>query len=355
MFRRITLFLLELGLFLAAYGQESQKFNRWSEEKANAWYAQQGWLVGCNYIPSTAINQLEMWQAETFDSQTIDRGLSWAEDLGFNTARVYLHHLAWQIDPQGFKARMNKYLNIANKHGIKTLFVFFDDCWSPEYHAGKQPEPKTGIHNSGWVRDPGNRLFKHPKLMDTLKVYVTDILKTFGNDKRILAWDLYNEPGNSGLGDKSMPLLKNVFIWAREVNPSQPVTSGVWNPSLKQYNRFQLSHSDIITYHNYENEKKHKAAIDTLKKYHRPMICTEYMARPRNSRFQNILPLLKENNIGAINWGFVAGKTNTIYAWDKPMPDGSEPKIWFHDILRKDGSPYNPAEIELIKSLTGKK
>lgn len=296
-----------------------------------------------------------MWQAETFDPQTTDRELGWAEGLGFNVTRVYLHHLAWKIDPQGFKARMNKYLSIANKHGIKTLFVFFDDCWKPEYHAGKQPEPKTGIHNSGWVRDPGNRLFEHPNLMDTLKVYVTDILKTFGTDKRILTWDLYNEPGNSGLGDKSMPLLKNVFIWAREVNPSQPITCGVWNADLKKYNRFQLAHSDIITYHNYSDEKNQKAAIDTLKKYNRPIICTEYLARLRKSRFQNILSLLKREHVGAINWGLVAGKTNTIYAWNTPIPDGSEPKVWFSDILRKDGTPYDPAEIELIKSLTGKK
>ena len=82
------------------------------------------------------------------------------------------------------------------------------------------------------------------------------------------------------------------------------------------------------------------------------MICTEYMARTRNSKFQNIMPLLKENNIGAINWGFVAGKTNTIYAWDTPMPDGSEPEVWFHDILRKDGSAFDDAEVALIKSFT---
>ena len=350
-----TIFVLIITLILLSCNQNSIQGERWSVDKAKKWQAQHGWLVGSNFIPSTAINQLEMWQADTFDPVTIDRELGWAEDLGFNCMRVYLHHLAWQTDQPGFKNRMEEYLTIANKHGIGTIFVFFDDCWNPTYKAGKQPAPKPGIHNSGWVRDPGDLIFSKRDLMDTLEMYIKDILSTFAKDKRVAAWDLYNEPGNSGLKDKSMPLLRNVFTWAREVNPSQPVTSGVWNPELTNYNQFQLMHSDIITYHNYSDEKDHKAAIDTLKKYNRPMICTEYMARTRNSKFENILPLLKKNNIGAINWGFVAGKTNTIYAWDTPMPDGSEPKVWFHDILRKDGTPFDEAEIVLIKSLTGKK
>ncbi|MCX7985886.1 MAG: cellulase family glycosylhydrolase [Bacteroidales bacterium] len=325
---------------------------RWSEDRANLWYQQQGWRVGCNFIPSTAINQLEMWQAETFDTSTIDRELGYAENIGFNTVRVYLHHLAWQIDHEGFKKRVDKYLAIADKHGIKTIFVIFDDCWNPKYKKGKQPEPKTGIHNSGWIRDPGDLLFLKPEIIDTLELYVKDILKTFKNDSRVLLWDLYNEPGNSGYGNASMPLLRKVFDWAREVNPSQPISSGVWNYNLKDLNDFQVNNSDIITYHNYENDSLHKKALDTLKLYKRPIICTEYMARTRGSLFSNILPLLKKENVGAINWGLVSGKTNTIYAWDTPIPDGSEPAVWFHDIFRPDGSPYKAEEVELIKSLS---
>jgi hypothetical protein len=268
--------------------------------------------------------------------------------------RVYLHHLAWQIDPDGFKNRMNKYLTIASKHGISTIFVFFDDCWNPTYHAGKQPDPKPGIHNSGWIRDPGDLIYSDSSLVDTLKNYMKDVLKTFSDDKRIVLWDLYNEPGNSGYKNRSMPLLKKAFLWAREVNPSQPLSCGVWNKELKDLNNFQLENSDVITYHNYENEILHQQAIDSLKKFDRPMICTEYMARTRGSRFENIMPMLKRENIGAINWGLVAGKTNTIYAWDTPIPDGSEPKVWFHDIFRKDGTPYSSEEVALIKKLTGK-
>jgi hypothetical protein len=150
-----------------------------------------------------------------------------------------------------------------------------------------------------------------------------------------------------------MVLLRNVFQWSREINPVQPLTAGVWNKDLADLNRYQLEASDIISYHNYENEKAHLEAIDTLRKYGRPLVCTEYMARLRNSTFFNIMPMLKKENVAAINWGLVSGKTNTKYAWDSPMPDGAEPKIWFHDIFRPDGTPYSEAEIDLIRSLTG--
>lgn len=327
----------------------------WTKEKANAWYAKQGWLRGSNFIPSTAINQLEMWQAATFDPKTIDRELGYAQSIGFNAMRVFLHHVAWQEDPSGFKKRMKSYLSIADKHHIGTIFVIFDDCWNDTYHAGKQPAPKTGIHNSGWLRDPGSLYHTEPLLGDTLERYVKDILGTFKHDKRILLWDLYNEPGNSGNGNKSLPLLEKEFSWARQVNPDQPLSAGVWDVKLIELTAYQLANSDVITYHNYDKEPEHAKAIDSLKAYGRPLICTEYMARTRGSLFSNIMPLLKKENVGAINWGLVAGKTNTIYAWDTPMPDGAEPKVWFHDIFRPDGTPYSEDEIKLIKSLTGAK
>jgi hypothetical protein len=268
--------------------------------------------------------------------------------------RVYLHHVAWQVDPEGFKGRMKTYLDIAGKHGIKTVFCIFDDCWNPTYQAGKQPDPKPGVHNSGWVRDPGDLIHQDTTLVIKLERYVKDILTTFSNDKRIVFWDLYNEPGNSGYGNKSMPLLQKVFAWGREINPSQPLSVGVWNLALGDLNKYQVENSDVISYHNYQNDTLHRECLDTLARYGRPILCTEYMARKHRSRFDNIMPLLKERNVAAINWGLVAGKSNTIYAWDEPIPDGSEPKLWFHDIFRKDGTPYKQEEVDVIRSLTGK-
>lgn len=357
---KIYLALLLFTLTFQSCVQQKPQINQtareiWPVEKANEWYAKWDWQRGSDFIPSTAINQLEMWQADTFDPATIDKELGWAEGIGMNSMRVYLHHLAWQQDKEGFKKRVATYLDIAEKHKMSTMFVFFDDCWNPTYKAGKQPEPKPGIHNSGWVRDPGDLLFSDSTLTDTLEVYVKDILNTFKDDQRIILWDLYNEPGNSGYGNKSMPLLKKVFEWARTVNPSQPLSVGVWNLSLKELTDYQIKNSDITTYHNYGDVKDHQKWIDTLRSVSkRPLICTEYMARTRNSLFSNIMPLLKKENIGAYNWGLVAGKSNTIYAWDMPMKDGSEPKVWFHDIFYKDGRPYKQAEVDSIKMLTGK-
>lgn len=327
----------------------------WTAEKANTWYSEHPWMSGANFIPSTAINQLEMWQAATFDSATIDRELGWAEGIGFNTMRVFLHSVAWKQDPEGFKNRVNSYLNIANRHHIQTLFVFFDDCWNKVPHEGKQPDPKPGTHNSGWVQDPGDPYSADSTVFPQLEKYVKDVLTRFAHDKRILLWDLYNEPGNSGKNEKSLPLLTRVFEWARSVNPDQPLSAGLWKWDFEKLNAFQIAHSDIITYHDYEEVNWHQRVIDLLKSFGRPLICTEYMARTNNSRFSTIMPLLKREQVGAINWGFVEGKTNTIYAWDTPLPDGSQPIEWFHDIFKRDGTPYRQDETNLIRKLNSTK
>ena len=327
---------------------------KWTAQKANEWYAKQGTLTGANFIPSNAINQLEMWQADTFDPTTIDRELGWAESLGMNVMRVYLHDLVYQEDKEGFLKRMDEFLKIADKHHIKIFFVFFDSCWNDDPKLGKQPEPKTGVHNSGWVRSPGTKVLFDSRKWGRLEEYVKGTLKHFANDNRILGWDLFNEPSNSGYLDACLPLLKKTFEWALEVRPSQPITAAVWN-NHELSNQLMLENSDIITFHNYKDAQNLENEIKGLQKYGRPMICSEYMARRDNSFFQTCLPVFKKYNVGAINWGLVAGKTNTIYAWSNPMPDGGEPPLWFHDIFRKDGSIYKAEEVEAIKKHTGKK
>ncbi|MCB2407859.1 1,4-beta-xylanase [Hymenobacter lucidus] len=359
-------FLL-LWLLLAANGTFAQKSKVklkgagaveaaavWPAAKAQAWYKAHPWISGANFAPSTAINQLEMWQAATFDPATIDRELGLAEGIGFNTMRVFLHSLAWQQDSQGFKKRVRDYLALSDKHHIQTIFVFFDDCWNKEPKAGLQPAPKPGIHNSGWVQDPGDPASRDSATFVQLKPYVQDVLREFSHDPRILFWDLFNEPGNSGKRTASLPLLRNVFAWAREVRPDQPLSVGLWAWDFAELNAVQIRNSDIITYHNYEDEAWHLRVVQLLKTYGRPLICTEYMARPRNSRFATIMPMLRRENVGAINWGFVAGKTNTKYAWDTPLADGSEPVEWFHEVFRPDGTPYRQDEVDLIRKLNGK-
>lgn len=347
--KKTLIFLISHFLFLITFSQSEI----WSKEKANNWYQQHSWLVGANFLPSTAINQLEMWQAETYDPNTIEKELGWAEAIGMNVMRVYLHDLAWKADATGFKKRMDNFLSIANKLKIKILFCIFDDCWNPDAKIGKQPEPKPGVHNSGWVRSPNEAVHNDSTQWRYLKEYVTDILTTFKDDQRILMWDLYNEPANSGYGMSSFSLLKKVFDWAWAIRPSQPLTVGVWFLDFPEINKYQLDHSDVITYHNYSDTTSMKTAIDSLKKRGRPVICTEYMARTNKSKFETHLPLLKKYNVGAINWGLVSGKSNTIFPWGSK--EGSpEPDPWFHDIFRKDGTAYNESEVKLIRQLKGK-
>jgi hypothetical protein len=346
-------FVLPVLLWLVLVTNATHAAPRWSVETANQWYSQQPWLIGANFIPSTAINQLEMWQAETFDPATIDRELGYAEKIGLNTMRVFLHNLPYEQDAAGFAQRINQYLAIADKHHIKTIFVLFDSCWNDNPKPGKQPAPKPGIHNSGWVRAPGTLRMFDSRTWGGLEAYTTNLLKTFGSDRRVLAWDLFNEPSNSGYLDAVLPLLRATFVWARAANPQQPLTVGYWDKHALS-NQVILENSDIVTFHNYDTAEKLEREIKDLQKVQRPMICTEYMARTRGSLFETSLPVFKKYRVGAINWGLVKGKTNTIFAWDSPMPNADEPPVWFHDIFRPDGTVFSQKETDFIKAMIGR-
>jgi len=352
----ISLLLGCLCLHTAGIAKNINK-HRWTEEQANAWYSKLPWLVGCNYIPATAINQIEMWSKDTYDPTQIEKELTWAENIGFNTMRVFLSSIVWEHNPQELKDNISHFLGICERHHIRPFFVLLDDNWLPESKYGKQPEPKPGVHNSGWVKDPAISLRTDTtKLYKSLRRYFKDIIGTFRNDQRILFWDIYNEPGAQGIGVVSYNLMKKTYEWAREARPSQPITSCICEMGAKnvKLQAFQLEHNDINTYHNYKDSNDQEQMIKYLRMGNRPLICTEYMARKFNSKFQNVLPVLKKHHVGAINWGFVAGKTNTNFAWGEPLPDMKEPPVWFHDILRTDGTPFDQEEIDTIKSLIGK-
>jgi hypothetical protein len=355
--------LLSLTLLLASVAAAAEP-NPWPREKAEAWYRSQPWLVGSNYIPSNAINELEMWQAETFDPRRIDQELGWAQDIGMNTMRVFLHDLLWQQDAAGFQKRIDAFLVIAHKHGIRPLFVLFDSCWDPNPHLGPQRAPRPGVHNSGWVQSPGLKALEDPTQYPRLEAYVKGVIGAFASDPRVLGWDLWNEPDNTNSGSYNDPpqkvqlvlgLLPRVFEWARAANPRQPLTSGVWNGDTPMA-KIQLTNSDVISFHDYGAPAEFASLIESLKHDGRPLICTEYMARPRGSTFAAILPIAKKNDVAAYNWGFVHGKTQTNLPWDSwqhPYVD-HPPQEWFHDIFYPDGRPYRPAEVDFIREITGR-
>lgn len=346
---------------------------RWSENKAKEWIEKQGWLVGCNYIPSNAINQLEMWQEETFDPELINKELRLAAGIGFNTIRVFLHQLVWEQDPEGFLNRIDLFLALASRHGIRTMLVLFDSVWDPFPKLGKQPEPRLNVHNSGWVQCPGYDVLNDPNRYDDLHSYVNGIVSHFKDDERVLIWDLFNEPDNMNItsykdddyaehkAELSMTLLKKTINWVRVINPQQPITMAPWkedwscDTKISALDNYMFTHSDIISFHCYENKSDMEARIQHLQRFGRPLLCTEYMARPFKSTFQDILPLLKKYNVGAYNWGLVAGKTQTHCPWDSwSVKYDNEPELWFHDIFRENGEAYRPEEILFLQQILQK-
>ncbi len=358
-----------LSIFLTADAQSQ----RWPEEKANAWYAQQPWLVGANYIPSDAINQLEMFQAATFNPALNDKELELGESIGMNTMRVFLQDQLWEQDPKGFTQRLDQFLAIAAKHHIRPLLVLFDSCWDPYPKLGPQHPPIPGVHNSGWVQSPGAKGIMDPAYEPKLKAYVQGVVGAFANDDRVLGWDIWNEPDNGNEPAYSAHegknkaelvaiLLPKAFAWAREMHPTQPLTSGVWagdwvHPDKESpMTKIQLAESDIITFHNYGWPEDFEVRVKQLQMYNRPIICTEYMARGAGSTFDNTLPLAKKYNVGAINWGLVAGKTQTYYPWDSWQRPYVliQPTVWFHEVFRQDDTPYRQHEVDLIRELTGR-
>lgn len=358
---------------------------RWPSEKAKAWYEAQPWLVGCNYTPASAINQLEMWQAESFDHDTIEKELGWAQDLGFNTLRVYLHDLVWEQDTQGLYERMDHFLAICEANEIRVIFVFFDDCHRPFPKLGEQPAPVAAYHNSGWMNSPARDValdYCNGTASESdcarLKGYVADTIRYFSEDERVLMWELYNEPGreyqlgskkeNDWFGDRSAKLLYHAWQWAREVAPSQPICSSAEGSVGYRNILFAKLNSDIHSFHTYGPPERVEELCAIYKDDPRPAICTEYMARSIGCTFQSSLPIFKKHKVGAINWGFVSGKSGTIWPWSskdgkdiqapwehhrtlKPGEALPEPEVWFHDIFRSDGSAFDEAEIAFIKQI----
>ena len=345
--------------------------SKWTEEKANSWYENQGWLVGCNFLPSSAINQLEMFQDDTFDLDTIKKEISCASDLGFNTLRIYLHDLLW-TNKNIFTSKLDLVLDACSAESIKPILVLFDDCHRAYPKLGKQPKPVKGVHNSGWKQSPGMKVVHDlfdgnlsNEEISHLSSYVRGVLDSFAEDERILMWDLYNEPGQFGVGDKSIKLLELTWEWAREVNPSQPLTACLDGSVGNEIIKLNFESSDILTFHTYEKDKL-EPTIQRLKESNRPVICTEYMAREFGTTFQFSLPIFKKHNVGCYNWGLVAGKSQTHFGWEtiinlhslkekgEFIEEGEEipePKMWFHDIFRKDGSPFNEEEVKFIKNI----
>lgn len=347
-----------VGLFQSARADEPkpevEANGRWTVERAQAWGKKQGWIVGCNYVPTYAVNQIEMWQKLTFDPQVIDSELGLVEQTGMNTVRVFVHDLLWRDQRDDFFGNVGKFFDLCEKHGLRVIFNFFTNGGAEGSVIGPQPAPKPFVHNSQWRQTPGKEaVINKPEKWSMMEDYVMDTMTTFRSDERILFWDLFNEPANSGNREMTLGFLKLLWSWARKIDTPFPMTSAIQSTRPAPIANFLIENSDVLSFHCYANLEGMKKDVERYQKYNRPLICKEWMARQRHSTVMDILPYLKEQNVGAINWGLIPGKLQTNYPWGWG-PEKGEPDVWFHDLYREDHTPYDPKEIELFQKLTGK-
>ena len=348
---------------------------------------------GVHYVPRTAVNPIEMWQAEmwgqdgeqTPHTRAIAEELGLARELGFNSLRVFLHIVPWETQHDALVRNVRRFLDAAKAHDLGVMFVLFDSVWDPFPVAGRQREPRPNVHNSGWVQCPGLPMLKahekDDKVRERLRAYVQGVVREFKSHDAVHLWDLFNEPDNINRDSfrawepdqkekerLALALLRQATGWARAEKPPQPITSGLWqnfwskNHTLTELEDFQVREMDVISFHNYDPVVEMEKRVRDLRERtepQRPILCTEYMARPKKSTFESILPFLKDKKVGAYSWGLVAGRTQTHLAWDSWKSPGAynpytgEPDYWFHDIYRQDLTPYDPGEIELIRKVTG--
>jgi hypothetical protein len=323
---------------------------RWGEIRIWTWFDNLGPVKGANYVPRTAVNSVEMWMEEAFDPETIDEELGWAHGLGYSSIRVQLQFAVWKADPDGFIDRMDRLLELASEHGLRVVPVLFDDLnlagQSPV--LGKQPEPVAGEHNARWVPSPAPEAVKDRSQWPDLEKYVTDVMDHFEKDRRVLYWDLYNTAGNGGLWEETLPLLEQTFNWAREVDPSQPLAVAAWKEFGSAMAARILERSDLITFQSFDNVESVEGRILILKRYNRPIICSDWLMRQAGNDFKNILPLFSTYRVGWFNRGLVKGRTQ-MEVQQKQFRSEKTPDLWQHNVLKEDGSPYDAGEVDLIQ------
>jgi len=353
-------------LTTAAFAQSSQ----WSASAANDWYVRQPWIFGSNYIQSNTVNQIEMWQQETFDADRIDLELGWAENLGINTLRVTLDDLFWPHDSGGLLRRMDRLLRLAEKHKMKVIFVLFDSSGDPYADLGNQRQPKPGVRNSVWVQSPGAKGLTDPKAVEKALTYAEGVVAAFAINKTVLAWDVWNEPDttNAGRYTNAEPpnkvelvraLLPRLFQYVRAGSPTQPLTSGLWKGNwsgmdkLGPVEKIQVELSDFISFQNYDGPEEFEKRVKWLQAFGRPVVCTGFLARAEGSTFEAILPIALKYNVGALAGDLVAGKTQKWLPWDSWQTPyvGREPAVWEQDIFRTTGPPYRPEEPDFIRRM----
>lgn len=355
---------------------------RWSKERVWKWYNERPWIRGCNYMSRDCANRIDQWQEHGFEErfETTCEELKLAAETGFNSIRIIPEFYVWLKEHDGFMQRLERYVAAADKFGISCMVVFGNDCCPPKeealnrLHLGEQ-HVDWGYHGGrkisqhGRFEGAGYSVLDDPETAEKFYEFVREIVEKYKNDERIIIWDVFNEPGNSRRYSMSHLHMKKFFEIIRKIDPIQPLTAGIFSVSgyfdygkLPEIEKFGLENSDIISYHNYNSYINNVLELKRLKEFERPVINTEWLNRCAGNNVEEMFPLFFLEKVGCYNWGFVAGKYQTYEPWNTIWDDlksGAEYAKnydftkWLHDLYRPSLNPYNPKEIEIIKTICG--
>lgn len=344
---------------------------QWSAQQAWTWYRAQPWLRGCNFVSSDSRDAFDWLQSDNFEAKksTTDRELALAAQLGFNSIRIILPYELWRQEHDAFLQHLETYVGLAAGHGISVMMVLANDCcYKKEKFQAPVPGPQKvdwgyhgGVFNSVHVVLEENEVGYNPYLdePDTFSCYlkmVKEIVTRYAKDERVVLWNILNEPGNSRRNMLVAEPMKELFCATRACDPIQPLTADVWSPDGQEVEELAARLSDVISFHEYRPYPDFVQRIAQLKRWGRPLICTEWMSRTTHSTVKEIFPLLYLERIGCYNWGFVNGKSQmnetTQAAWEIYARQGEACEMdmvsWMHDLYRPSLRPYDPAETNLI-------
>ena len=346
---------------------------QWSKERAWEWYNSRPWIRGCNYLPANCVNRIEMWQEYNSDKvfETMEEEFKLIQSIGYNSIRVIIEFLVWDKEHDGYMERFERFLTLANKYGISVMLVLANDCMRPKgyevdklgeqpcdwgYHGGRKMS-QHGIFNA-----MGHHYLDEPETAPRFFAMIREFVEKYKNDERINIWNVYNEVGNSNRREVTLPNLKKIFEICREIDPIQPLTCETASYyggdffETCEVEKYGVLNSDIISFHNYGSYESNIRTIKNLKKFGRPLINSEWLARCLNNNVEELFPLYYLEKVGCYNWGLVGGKAQYYEPWNSTWENYEKnPDLkwdftkWFHDLFRLNHRPYNPKEIEIIK------
>lgn len=291
------------------------------------------WVQGAVFVPTNCVNEAQQW--DEYDPAINDRELHYASAYGINLVRVYLHYYVYLKKKDALLDDISDFLSRADKYGIKTEFVFFDDCWnqppkellSADY---RYPAPIPGVHNSRWLVCPGDEVRTHyNEHKARLKAYVQDVVNAHRADPRIAFWEIYNEPDES---TATIRLERDAAAWIKETGTPIPATA-----TGREFSGGPFS--DFPSWHQYGGYDISGDASS---------LCTECMNRKGQS-----VPGVVEHyrgRVGYIMWEFGIGRDNCRFAWDenREKPRRDETPTPFHGIVYPDGHPWSLDDVRAL-------